>query len=78
MCQRKFLEYEYGASLRYTRLYTFRIRSLTFPLKIYFLFKEIMHVLKSIPNENSFKCTVDIHCRWIKDYLVLHSACTPK
>lgn len=36
MCQRKFLEYEYGASLRYTNLSTFRIKSLTFPLNHFF------------------------------------------
>lgn len=42
--------------------------------KILFLFRVIINVLKSISNKNSFKCTVEIHYRWIKDYLVLQSA----
>lgn len=47
-------------------------------LQSFFLLREIMHVLKSIPNKSSLNSTVENHCRWIKDYLVLHSACTPK
>lgn len=47
-------------------------------LQSFFLLREIMHVLKSIPNRSSLNYTVENHCRWIKDYLVLHSACTPK